>query len=104
MSRHPRTRHNPFVITPDTLLVRNDSLVSAPMGADVAMMDMDTGKYFVLQEVAAFVWDRLAQPATAEELCAALMQVYDVTAERCRAELLPFLQNAHDKGLLRRAG
>jgi hypothetical protein len=91
------------VITADTLLVRNHALVSAPMGSDVAMMDMDSGKYFVLQEVAAFVWSRLAEPSTAAELCAALVQRYDVTAERCRAEVLPFLQNAHDKGLLRRA-
>ena len=92
------------MITPDTPLVRNDSLVSAPMGSDVAMMDMESGKYFVLQEVAAFIWERLVQPATAAELCAALVQRYDVTAERCRAEVLPFLQNAHDKGLLRRVG
>ena len=73
------------------------------MGSDVAMMDMDSGTYFVLQEVAAFVWTRLAEPSTAVELCAALVQRYDVTAERCRAEVLPFLQSAHDKGLLRRA-
>ncbi len=92
------------MITADTPLVRNDALVTAPMGADVAMMDMDTGKYFVLQEVAAFIWERLAEPATAAELCDALTQRYDVTAERCRADVLPFLQNAHDKGLLRRAG
>jgi len=91
------------VITADTLLVRNDSLVSARMGPDVAMMDMDTGKYFVLQEVGAFVWERLAEPSTAAELCAVLVRRYEVTAERCRAEVLPFLQNAHDKGLLRRA-
>jgi hypothetical protein len=48
------------VITADTVLVRNDSLVSAPMGSDIAMMDMDSGKYFVLQEVAAFIWDTVA--------------------------------------------
>jgi hypothetical protein len=65
---------------------------------------MDTGKYFVLQEVAAFIWERLAEPATAAELCEALRQHYEVTPERCQADVLPFLQNAHDKGLLRHAG
>jgi hypothetical protein len=96
--------HNRAVITTDTLLVRNDALVAAPMGADVAMMDMDTGKYFVLHEVAAFIWERLASPATPAELCEALTQRYNVTAERCRADVMPFLQKAHDKGLLRHAG
>jgi len=96
--------HNCAVITSDTLLVRNDALVAAPMGADVAMMDMDTGKYFVLHEAAAFIWERLASPATPAQLYDALTQRYDVTVERCRADVLPFLQKAHDKGLLRRAG
>jgi hypothetical protein len=91
------------VITSDTRLVRNETLVAAPMGADVAMMDMDTGKYFVLHEVAAFIWERLASPATPAELCDALMQRYTVTAERCRADVLAFLEQAHGKGLLRRA-
>ena len=96
--------NNAAVITSDTLLVRNEALVVAPMGEDVAMMDMGTGKYFVLHEVAAFIWERLANPATPAELCEALAQRYDVTAERCRADVLPFLQKAHDKGLLRLAG
>jgi len=92
------------VITSDTVLVRNEALVAAPMGADVAMMDMDTGKYFVLHEVAAFIWERLATPATPADLCAVLTQRYNVTADRCRADVLSFVQKAHDKGLLRRAG
>lgn len=92
------------MITPDTLLIRNESLLTAPIGADTAMLDMDSGKYFVLQEVATFIWERLAQPSTPEELCAELRQRYEVTAERCRADVLAFLQKAHDKGLLRRAG
>lgn len=92
------------VITPDTLLVRNEALVSAPMGTDMAMMDMDSGKYFVLQEVAAAIWERLAQPATPSQICAALMERYAVTAEQCAADVLPFLRNAHDKGLVRLAG
>jgi hypothetical protein len=91
------------VITSDTRLVRNEALVAAPMGADVAMMDLDSGKYFVLHEVAALVWARLANPASAAELCDELMRQYDVTAERCRTDVLAFLQKAYDKGLLRRA-
>jgi hypothetical protein len=92
------------VIAPDTLLIRNESLLTAPIGADTAMLDMDSGKYFVLQEVATFIWERLAHPSTAEALCAELRRSFDVTAERCQADVLAFLQKAHDKGLLRRAG
>jgi hypothetical protein len=71
------------------------------MGSDIAMMDMDSGKYFVLHEVAAFIWEKLAQPVSVSDLCAALMKHYDVSADQCAADVLPFVQNAHDKGLVR---
>ncbi len=85
----------------DTLLIRSDAVVSAPMGEEVAMMDMESGKYFVLAEVAASIWERLSEPVRPAVLCEALAEVYDVPMERCRAEVLAFLENAHDKGLVR---
>lgn len=92
------------MITASTQLVRNEALLTAPIGSDTAMLDMDSGKYFVLPEVAAFIWERLARPSTAEELCVELQERYEVTAERCRADVLAFLQKAHDRGLVRPAG
>ncbi len=85
----------------DTLLIRSDAVVSAPMGEDVAMMDMDSGKYFVLADVAASIWERLSEPVRPAVLCEALTEVYDVPMEQCRADVLAFLENAHAKGLVR---
>ncbi len=70
------------------------------MGDDVAMMDMQSGKYFVLAEVAASIWERLAEPVRPAALCAALSEVYDVSPEQCRAEVLAFLESAHADGLV----
>lgn len=85
----------------DTLVVRSDGVVSAPMGDDVAMMDMESGKYFVLAEVAASIWERLSEPVRPAALCAALTEIYTVSPEQCRAEVLAFLESAHAKGLVR---
>lgn len=85
----------------DTLLGRSDAVVSAAMGDEVAMMDMESGKYFVLAEVAASIWERLSQPVRPSALCSALTDVYDVAPEQCLTEVLAFLENAHTKGLVR---
>ena len=71
------------------------------MGEEVAMMDMQSGKYFVLAEVAASIWERLSEPVRPAVLCEALTSIYEVSPEQCRAEVLAFLENAHAKGLVR---
>ena len=81
-------------------LLRSDELVSAPLGREIAMLNIDSGSYYILDDVAAFVWERLAQPITLGELCGAVQRRFEVTTARCEADLLPFLQALHDKGLV----
>jgi hypothetical protein len=83
------------------LLERTGDLVTAPMGEDLAMMDVDSGTYYVLDHVAVFVWERLATPTSTAVLCDLLQQAYDVSPTQCEADVLPFLQKLHGKGLIR---
>lgn len=83
------------------VLVRSDNHVSAPLGDALAMMDVDAGTYYVLDDVATTVWSRLAQPTRVADLITELRRSYDVDEERCRADVLPFLSRLHEKGLVR---
>jgi hypothetical protein len=89
------------MITPDTLLERNPDMVTAPLGNELAMMDVDTGTYFVLDDIAAFIWERLSEKTTLRALLDALQQQYDVAPERCESDVLPFLLKLHAKQLVR---
>ena len=80
--------------------MRNDEHVSASLGEALAMMDIDAGTYYVLDDVAATVWSRLAEPTTVADLLAALQSSYDVEAERCEADVLPFLSQLRERGLV----
>ena len=99
------TRHNALVsaapITSSDVLVRAERHVTAALGDGLAMMEIDTGTYYLLDEVAAAVWSRLAQPTRVSELMAELRRSYDVATERCEADVLPFLARLRDKGLVR---
>ena len=79
---------------------RTERHVSAPLGGAVAMMDMEAGKYYVLDDVAAFIWGRLEHPTSVEDLLAELAGRYDVAPERCEADVLPFLRHLHARGLV----
>jgi hypothetical protein len=85
------------------VLRRTDDHVRAPLDEWLVMMDIDAGKYYLLDGVAAFVWERLAAPTAVSDLVAALCSRYDVTAARCEADVLPFLTQLHEKGLVQPA-
>jgi hypothetical protein len=84
-----------------TRLQRDSDIVAAAMGREIAMMDMESGKYFVLDEIAASIWTRLETPATLGELCGELSARYDVTAEQCAADIAPFLESLLARRLVR---
>ena len=92
------------MVTSSDILVRVDSHVSAPLGEEVAMLDIDSGAYYLLDDIAAFIWARLAEPTSVTALVSALQEHYDVTAEQCNADVLRFLGHLHDKGLVRHGG
>ncbi|HEX8744013.1 MAG TPA: PqqD family protein [Thermoleophilaceae bacterium] len=88
------------MIDRSAVLRRSDDHVSAPLEEWLVMMDIDAGKYYLLDDVASFVWTRLAAPTPVEELVADLCTRYDVTPARCEADVLPFLTELHEKGLV----
>jgi Coenzyme PQQ synthesis protein D (PqqD) len=91
------------VIEPSTVLRRTDDHVSAPLEESLVMMDIDAGKYYLLDDIASFVWERLAAPISLADLVGDLCSRYDVSAAQCQADVLPFLTELHEKGLVRPA-
>ena len=88
-------------ISTSDVLVRTDRHVSAPLGESLAMMDIDAGTYYLLDDVAASVWARLAEPTRVDDLLGDLLVQYEVDRDRCEADVLPFLAALRQKGLLR---
>jgi hypothetical protein len=88
-------------ISPSDVLVRTDRHVSAPLGEALAMMDIDAGTYYLLDDVAATLWSALAAPTRVEDLVDDLLGRYDVDRARCESDVLPFLDALRKKGLLR---
>jgi hypothetical protein len=88
------------MIERSAVLRRTDDHVSAPLNEWLVMMDIDAGKYYMLDDVASYVWTRLAAPTSVADLVDALCSHYDVAPSRCEADILPFLTALHEKGLV----
>ena len=55
---------------------------------------------FVLNEQGAFLWDRLEEAQTEEDLLQALLSEYEVTEEVARADIRKFLDRLRDMKIL----
>ena len=88
-------------ITPTTRLVRDPALISAAVGKEIAMLHVDSGRYYFLNDIAAVVWEHLEAPTTPAALCATLTARYDVSPAQCEAEVLSLLGTLLEKEMIR---
>ena len=87
-------------MTDTTVLSRRMGLMTADMTGSAVMMDIMPGKYCNLGEVGGRIWELLEEPMTVAALVQKLTAEYDASAERCRADILPFLRKLLERGLL----
>ena len=70
--------------------------VLVPVGKTV----YDSNGLFILNEVAAFIWDRLESVASEQELLTAVLAEYEVTEAEARKDLQDFLAELRKMGIL----
>ena len=86
----------------ETTYVRRPGLHAVEMDGELVMMGHEQGEYYGLRDVAASLWQHLAEPHTTDELCALVADEYAVTAEGCRDDVVAFLEQLTDKELIER--
>lgn len=79
---------------------RSEGLLTADVGGELLMMNVERGQYFNLNAVASRIWDLLAVPMSVDGLTDALTEEYDVTPAEARREVERFLDALQDRGLL----
>ena len=75
-------------IAGDTILV--------PVGKTV----YDSNGLYILNELGAFLWDRLEKAETEKELLDAILAEYDVTEDVAQKDLRSFLDNLRELGII----
>jgi len=80
-------------------------LIKRQIGEDTVLVPIGKTVYesnglFVLNEVGAFLWDRLESADSEEDLLKALLEEYEVDAETARQDTLEFLESLRQLGIL----
>ena len=100
----PSNLHMTDTIGRSTVLAASEEQVCADLSTDqsgtIVILGLQDGKYFELNEVGARVWQLIQQPRTFQSVLDLLLEEYEVSAERCEADLHFLVGELISRGLL----
>jgi hypothetical protein len=88
----------------NSVVVASKNQISSDLGGEAAILDLEAGVYYGLDEVGARIWELIQEPSAAMEVRDVLLAEYDVEPERCEHDLLALLQRLADEGLIEVVG
>jgi len=96
----PTSPPNPLTL--DSVLRQKEGNVSAVVDGEVAIMSVEQGSYFTLNDVGGRIWILLEQPRSLNDVCQMLLEEFEVTESECRIDVLELAQNLEARNLVER--
>ena len=88
-------------IQKNSVIARNEDIFTGQIDDDLVMVSINTGSYFVLNLTAQRIWELLKSPLSVAEICAKLMQEYEIDPLTCQAEVIGFVERLRDKQVVK---
>ncbi len=76
------------------------NVVSCQMDGSEALLNTETGHYYLLNPVGALVWSALDEHKSIEKLIELVTSTYDVSSEQCAQDLEALFSSMKSKGLV----
>lgn len=87
-------------LQPDHIVARAGNQIASDMGEEKVMLSVTNGKYYNLGSIGGVVWDLLKEPSPIHRIVDALAQEYEVDRGICEDQLLAFLTQLAEEGLI----
>jgi Coenzyme PQQ synthesis protein D (PqqD) len=80
---------------------RADDLGSCDLDGETALMSVENGQYYGLDPIGSRIWNLLAQARPVSDLCALLLEKFEVEPAQCEHDVLAFLQELAQDNLIK---
>jgi hypothetical protein len=81
--------------------VRVTHLLTAPVDDEIVILNPRSDNYIGLDAIGRAIWDLLETPLDVGALCERLANTFDATSEQIAADVVPFLEELVQEGLVR---
>ena len=85
----------------EKIIIAAEELVSADLSGEVAILHLDSGIYYGLNEVGTFIWDLIQKPKSVDQINEAVLEEFDVTVEQCQADVSKLLVELAKENLIK---
>jgi len=85
----------------DAVIATNPQAVFCQVAGEAVILDVASGRYFALDAVGTAIWQSLSTPRTLTAVCDAIQAEYDVSRDRCEADVSAFLEQLAAQGLIK---
>jgi hypothetical protein len=88
------------MISSSSVVVAAQNQVSCDLGGEGVILGLTRGVYYGLGTVGATIWGLLRTPRRVGEIRDAITSAFDVEVDRCERDLVAFLNELADEGLI----
>jgi hypothetical protein len=89
---------------PATRVARSDGVIAQRLLDETVILDPHAGSYLRLNPSGSWIWERLADPQTVEELAQALATEYGLEGSRAEEDVVAFARDLAARGLAELTG
>ena len=78
----------------------SDAIFAQEVDGEMVLLDMNSENYFGLDEVGCAIWQAMQEHKALQEVYDALLEIYDVEPDRLEVDLVAFVEQLRDAGLI----
>jgi hypothetical protein len=82
------------------VVVRNSNLIDAEIDNEIVALKIESGACYGLNRVGSRVWGLIATPSRVSDICATLLNEYEVESHACERQVLDLLEELRAEGLI----
>ncbi|OGU16429.1 MAG: pyrroloquinoline quinone biosynthesis protein [Geobacteraceae bacterium GWC2_53_11] len=87
-------------ITSDSTISQIEDIVASDIDNEKVMMSIEKGQYFGLEPTGSRIWEMIETPVRVSVLIDTLTGQYDVDRETCERDLLAFIGELDEAGII----
>lgn len=84
----------------DDIVRQRGGLLAQPVEDMTLMANTERGKYFGFEAVGTRIWALMAEPTTVADICAVMMDEFEVDRATCERDVLEFLEQLRAEGMI----
>lgn len=81
-------------------IVVSKDVVSCDLGGETALLEMNEGVYYGLNELGTVIWELIQKPITLQEIVDSIIDQYEVDQKICFADLTELIEQMVENKLV----